>query len=230
MRRFYTDVAVTQELGITLDGRPVRTPARAALILPNAALAEAIAVEWADQGEQIDPRSMPITGLANAAIDRVAPDPVGFTDPLCAYAETELLCYRATDPPELVQRQAAIWGPLLDWAQGRYDVRFVTVEGIMHQPQPPATLAHMRGVVEACDAFTLAALNPLITISGSLVIALAVMEQHIEANAAFDAAHLDALWQEELWGVDDLAISLRDAHRRDFLAADRFLGILRQFG
>jgi chaperone required for assembly of F1-ATPase len=227
MKRFYKDVAVTQERGITLDGRPVRTPARATLILPNTAMAEAIAQEWEAQGEQIDPRSMPITGLANAAIDRVAPDPMGFADPLCAYAETELLCYRAADPPELAQRQEAIWGPLLDWAQRRYDVRFIMVEGIIHQPQPPAALSQMRGVVEACDAFTLAALNPLITISGSLIIALAVMEQHMDANTAFDAAHLDALWQEELWGVDDLAVSLRDAHRRDFLAADRFLGLLR---
>jgi chaperone required for assembly of F1-ATPase len=227
MKRFYTDVAVTDARGIALDGRPVKTPAKAPLILPNPALAHAVAEEWRAQGDAIVPQSMPLTGLANAAIDRVADAPEAFAAGLAAYAETELLCYRAADPPPLVTRQNTVWDPILDWARARYDVGFTLVAGIMHQSQPVETLKRLGSAVSARGMFELAALSPIVTISGSLVLTLAVLEQEILPDAAFDTAHLDELWQEEQWGADDFALEARAAHRRDFLGACRFLEFVR---
>lgn len=226
MKRLYKTVTATPGGGILLDDRPVRTPARVTLNLPNPRLAEAVAEEWRAQEETIEPRSMPLTGLANAAIDRVAPDPASFAEGLAKYAESDLLCYRAEDPPALVARQAAVWNPLLGWARGRYDVEFATATGIVHRPQPETTLTRMQQTVTARDTFELAALSPLVTISGSLVIALALLERHLEPDAAFDAAHLDELWQAEQWGEDWMAEEQRAARRADFTAAARFLALL----
>ncbi len=225
MKRFYKEVAVVDG-AILLDGRPVRTPARAALALPSPSLAEAVAGEWRAQGEDIDPRSMPFTGLSNAAIDRVAPDPAAFARPLAAYAESDLLCYRADAPAELVARQAEAWDPVLDWARARFDVHFTVTTGIVHAPQPPATIARLSEALAARDAFSLAAMSPLITIGGSLIAALALAEHAINADAAFDLTHLDELWQEERWGEDALARETRAARRRDFMAAAHLLNLL----
>ncbi len=223
MKRFYKQVSVTPERGILLDARPVKTPAKAALLLPNDALAEAVAAEWRAQETDINPHMMPITGLANAAIDRVTP---AFIAGLSAYGESELLCYRAADPPELVAREAEVWDSILDWAQSRYDVGFTKVTGIIHQPQPTETLKRLGAALSAYGPFQMAALSPIVTISGSLVIALAVAERWLEPEAAFDAAHLDELWQAEQWGEDDFALEARAAYRTDFLAACRFLRLL----
>ncbi len=213
---------------ILLDGRPFKTPARAPLALPTPALAEAVAQEWRAQGETIDPRAMPLTGLANAAIDRVTPNAAAFASDLAKYAETDLLCYRVGDEqPDLVARQAALWDPLLAWARARYDVEFVTTAGIVHRAQPEATLSRMRQAIAARDAFELAALAPLVTIAGSLIVALALLEGEIEAGAAFDAAHLDELYQAEQWGEDWMAADSRAARRAEFTAAARFLTLLR---
>ena len=133
MKRFWTDVTIDEEQVVRLDGRPVRTPGRAPLALPSTGLAEAVADEWRAVGETLDPRSMPLTGLTNAAIDRVAPSPAAFAAGLAAYAETDLLCYRAESPIELVRREAEAWDPLLEWARGRYDVHFEIVSGLCHQ-------------------------------------------------------------------------------------------------
>ena len=140
MKRFWKDVSIADG-EVALDGRPVRTPGRVALRLPTAALAEAVAEEWRAVGERVDPRTMPLTGLANAAIDRIAPDPARFAEGLARYGESDLLCYRADDPPELVARQAALWNPPLAWARGRYDVGFEVTTGIVHRAQPSATIA-----------------------------------------------------------------------------------------
>jgi chaperone required for assembly of F1-ATPase len=223
VKRFYKEVEVTADLGIALDGRLVKTPARAALILPNVALAAALAEEWKGQGEEIDPRSMPLTGLSNAAIDRADPD---MAATLARYVETELLCYRAEEPFDLVARQNQDWNPVLGWAQQNYGVEFTLARGIMHVPQPAETLAKFADIMSGFDRFTLAALNPLVTIAGSLVIALAVEDGAMEADAAFNIAHLDELWQIEQWGEDDLARQMREAHRADFLNAARFLALL----
>lgn len=229
MKRFYKQVSVAPVVGghaIRLDGRPVKTPARAELALPTSALAHAVAAEWDAQAEEIDPRRMPLTGLSNAAIDRVAPDPAAFAQGLAAYAETDLLCYRADTPAPLVARQAERWDPLLDWARGRYDVHFETVAGIIHRPQPEETVRRLAAAIAAYDAFELAALQPLVTISGSLVIALAIAEGRIDAEDAFATAHLDELWQVKQWGEDPLATEARDNRRADFKAAARLLALL----
>lgn len=225
MKRFWKEVTV--EAGsIRLDGRPVRTPARALLEVQTDALAQAIAQEWAAQGDQVDPRAMPLTGLANAAIDRVAPDPAAFARDLARYAETDLLCYRADGPEPLVARQQAEWDPLLGWAAQRYDIHFTCVTGILHTPQPEATVARLGEALLANPPFRLAPLSPLITISGSLVIALAVVEGAITAEDAFAAGHLDELWQAEQWGEDELAAQGRAKRREDFLSAARFLALV----
>lgn len=230
MKRFYKEAAIAETpegLGITLDGRPVRTPGRAPLTLPTRALADAIVTEWAGQGEQIDPRSMVLTGLANAAIDRVAPDPASFAAGLAAYGESDLLCYRADGPAPLVQRQADAWDPLLDWAAKRHDIAFVTVAGIMHAPQHALTIERLAAATAARDTFALAGLSPLVTISGSLVAALALAEGAFDAEAVWTAVTVDERWQAEQWGEDALAQQAEAARRRDFLTAARFLELLR---
>lgn len=229
MKRFYKQaaaIAVDGGVAIELDGRPVKTPARAALIVPTEELAEAIAAEWNGQGEQIDPRTMPLTGLANAAIDRVAPDVDSFAGGLAAYAESDLLCYRADGPQPLIARQAERWDPLLLWARRRFDVAFTLATGVMHRPQPPETVARLGAEIRARDPFRLAAMSPLVTISGSIVIALALAEGEIRLGEAWAAATLDEAWQAEQWGEDALAAQALANREQDFDAAYRFLTLL----
>jgi chaperone required for assembly of F1-ATPase len=226
VKRFYATVTVTAEREILLDNRVVRTPAKATLVLPTTALADAVAEEWRSQEGDIKPQSMPLTGLANVAIDHVIPHHEAFAQSLSLYAESDLLCYRAGEPPELLARQKAIWDPILERAERHYGVVFKTVTGIIHEKQPATTLAYFVRFVGDLDPYALAALHPLVTISGSLVIALAVVKQQLEPDAAFDAAHLDELWQAEQWGQDHFAVETRTAHRRDFLAAARFNALL----
>lgn len=226
MKRFWKHVSVDAERVVRLDDRPVRTPGRVPLALPTPALAEAVADEWRGVEETVDPRAMPLTGLANAAIDRIGMDPAPFADGLARYAESDLLCYRADSPPELVARQDAVWNPLLDWAQTRYDVHFTLVTGIMHQPQPPATVERLGQAVAALDPFRLAALSPVVTITGSLVLSLALLEGAADVDAIWAAAHVDEDFQAEQWGEDYLALEAREAKRREFDAAVRFLQVL----
>lgn len=225
MKRFWKEVSV-ENGQVALDGKPVRTPGRAPLVLPTPALAEAVAEEWRAVGETIDPRDMPLTGLANAAIDRIAPDPAPFAAGLAVYGESDLLYYRAEDPAPLVERQAESWDPLLAWARGRYDIHFETTAGVMHRAQPEATIARLAETVGALDGFRLAGLSPIVTVSGSLVGALALLEGAVAAETLWQAALVDELWQAEQWGEDELAIQARDAHRADFEAGARFLSLL----
>ena len=228
MRRFWKEVQVVEDdgFGIALDGRPVRTPARAELAVPTRALAEAIAGEWAAAGETIDPRAMPLTGLANAAIDRVAAGPDAFAAGLAKYGETDLLCYRADSPAALAERQEAIWGPLLAWALRRYDVDFVVTASTIYEPQPRATAERLAQAVSSLDFYRLAGLAPLVTIGGSLVAALAVLEGAVTPDRAWQAVSLDERWQLEQWGVDPEAEAALENRRSDFLAAARFLDLL----
>ena len=229
MKRFYEEVTIARSgegWSILLDGRPVRTPARNPLDLPTEALAKAVAAEWREQGERVDPRSMPLTGLANAAIDRVAPDPEAFARSLALYGESDLLCYRAEGPRPLVERQALAWDPLLAWARRRFDCELEVTEGIVHRAQPQSTLDRLRRAVAARHPFALAAMSPLVTISGSLVVALAVAEGEIGLDQAWEAATIDEAWQAENWGEDELAAAALGARRAEFEAAFRFLKLL----
>ncbi|WP_323809868.1 ATP12 family chaperone protein [Sphingobium baderi] len=222
MKRFYKDAAVAAGdggYGIQLDGKPVRTPARALLALPNVALAQAVAAEWRAQGDSVDPRSMPFTGLANAAIDRIAPDREAFAAGIARYAETDLLCYRADGPEALAARQAAAWDRLLDWARARYDVTFRVTQGVLHVAQPSETLERLGTAVAAFDPFTLAGLSTLVTLSGSLVCGLAVVEGGHAPDAVWAAAEIDESWQTEQWG-EDAEAAARAARRREEFATN----------
>jgi chaperone required for assembly of F1-ATPase len=226
VKRFYTAASVGGGRRILLDGRIVKTPGRRDLALPTDPLADAVADEWNAQDREIDPRSMPLTGLANAAIDRIAPEPEAFARGLAAYGESDLLYYRAEGPAPLVARQAERWDPILAWAQQRYDAVFELAVGVIHMPQPADTVARLSAAVAARDAFALAGLSPLITVSGSLLIALALAEGAIPINIAWAAATLDEQWQAEHWGEDEEAAAALAGRRRDFEAAARFLALL----
>lgn len=226
MKRFWTEAAVVDGdggFGVTLDGRPLKTPARVPLKVPTRALADAIAAEWAAAGEEVDPRAMPMTGLANAAMDRADDQLVtGIT----RYADSDQFCYRAEGPAPLVDRQSEAWDALLGWARRRYDVDFATCRGILHVAQPPETVRKLGHAVSMLDRFRLAALSPLVTIGGSLIAGLAVLEKAIPPEAAWEAVSLDERWQLEKWGSDAEAEATLDAKRNDFLAAACFLDLL----
>jgi chaperone required for assembly of F1-ATPase len=229
MKRFYKQATVSPEAGgvaVLLDGRPVRTPARNLLRVPTEELAEAIAGEWNAQGEKVEPHRMPLTGLANAAIDRVVPDPAAFARTLAEYGESDLLCYRAEGPQSLVERQERIWDPLLGWARTRFGIEIETIAGVIHRRQPSATVDQLGRAVAARSAFQLAGLAPLVTIAGSLIIALALAEGAIGLEAAWDAAMLDEAWQAEQWGADPLAAASLENRWREFEGAYLFLTLL----
>lgn len=225
MKRFYSHAtAIARDGGhaVELDGRPVRTPARAPLILPTAMLGEAVAAEWTAQGDMIDPRSMPFTGLANAAIDQIAPNAATFAAGVAQYGESDLFCYRAASPDALVARQAGEWDPLLDWARERYDIAFRVTSGIVHVAQPPETLTRLSAVVAAFDPFLLAGLSTLVTMSGSLVAGLAIIEGAFTFETLWRAVELDEIWQAEQWGEDEEATRIRDLRSAEFDGAARF--------
>jgi chaperone required for assembly of F1-ATPase len=229
VKRFWKAADVTREgdcWGVSLDGRPLRTPARASLEVPGEALARAIADEWNGVEGDVDPRDLPLTGLANAAVDRVAPDKAAFAASLTRYAEADLACYRADGPQALVARQSKAWDALLDWARRRFDVDFQTTAGLLHVPQPAATVDRLGHAVAALDPFRLAGLSPLVTIGGSLVAALAVIEKAITPEQAWDAVSVDERWQLDQWGSDSEAEQVLANRRRDFLAAAQFLELL----
>ena len=229
MKRFWKSAAVVDvggDYAVELDGRPLKTPARAQLAVPTSALAKAIAAEWNDSPEEVDPRAMPLTGLANAAIDRVAEDKDAFAAGLARYGESDLTCYRAEGPETLIKRQSESWDALLAWARRRYDVDFATCSGVMHVSQPGETIRKLGHAVSMLDAFHLAGLSPMVTIGGSLVAGLAVLEKMMPASEAWEAVSLDDRWQMEQWGADAEAEAALDARRRDFLAGARFLELI----
>jgi len=225
MKRFYKEAATAPYEGghgIMLDGRPVRTPARALLAVPNIGMAKAIVAEWEQQGDDIDPTSMPMTGMANAALDTIMPDIAAFAASISAYGESDMLCYRADAPDTLVARQAEQWQPLLDWASTLYNVKFAVTQGILHVAQPDATLARLHDATAAHCPFTLAALAKLVPISGSLIIGLATVECAFPLAQLWQAAELDELWQAEQWGDDDEALARRAGRHADFTLAAEF--------
>ena len=229
MKRFRKSAQAIQNdgsWGVELDGRPLRTPARKPLSVPTQRLAEDIAAEWNAAEEKIDPRAMPLTGLANAAIDRVAPDKKSFASGIAKYAEADLASYRAEGPQGLIDAQAEHWDELLAWGRRRFDVDFRTTNGLLHVDQPPATVERLGHAVSALDPYRLAGLSPLVTIGGSLLAALGVLEEVFTPEWAWEAVSVDDRWQLEQWGSDPEAEAALDNRKRDFLAAARFLELL----
>jgi chaperone required for assembly of F1-ATPase len=229
LKRFYEQVGVTavaDGYAIRLDGREVRTPGKARLVLPSAGLAEAVAAEWAAQGEHIVPASMPLMSLACTAVDQVAPKRDAVVGELLDYAGSDLLCYRADRPEGLVARQAKVWQPLLDWAARELDAPLGVTVGIRHEPQPEDALAALRRAVEGLDDLSLAALDCATRAAGSLIVALALHRGRLGAEAAFEAAELDATYQIELWGEDPEATRRRAAVLADLAAARRLFELV----
>jgi len=234
VQRFYKAVTVGAAesaaggaFRILLDGRAVRTPGRAEGLLPTRAVAEAVAGEWAAQHDVLDPQSMPLTGLAWTALDRVRPARAEIVEAVGANAAHDLLCYRAEGPVDLAARQQALWQPLLDWLALTFDAPLAVTAGIVSVEQPPAALAALARAVAARDDFALAALSAATAATGSLVIALALVEGRIDAEAAFAAAQLDESYQLERWGEDAEAARRRAAIRAELAAVERFVALLR---
>jgi len=212
---------------VTLDGRPLTTPLRRPMVLPAPALAEAIAAEWAHQPETLDPARLGLTRMANSAIDTVADNRAHVCETIMAHGETDLLCYRAEQPRELVARQAAAWDPMLDWLAQTFGARLLVTTGVMHVSQRRDDLAVLRGVVDRGDIFELMALHDLVTLSGSLVIGLATARGMAAADSLWVLSRVDEDWQTELWGHDEEAAALAEDRRAAFLRADSFLRLSR---
>ena len=230
MTRFYETATVRgfeDGFGILLDGRPVRTPARAPVRVATQALAEALREEWAAQGERVDPLSMPLTQLANTAIDLTPERRSATVAELVRYGETDLLCYRAERPESLVERQEALWQPLLDWLDRRHGIALVSVRGVLPQPQNPHAIARLEQVVAACDDFELTALHMAVTCAGSVAVGLAVMAGEISAEEGADAAFLDDKFQIGQWGADEEAEARLVQGQADIAIAWRFGRLLR---
>ena len=224
-KRFWKNTAVAAvDCGFTihLDGRGVKTPAKRTLVVPTENLAEAIAAEWDAQEDMVDPLTMPMTRSANAAIDKVAIQKDEVADLIAAYGENDLLCYRADGPRELIERQAAIWDPLLDWAATALDARLSTTQGIMHAEQPENSIAALRAAVFDQDNFGLTALHDLVSISGSLVIGLAAQKNAFDLGDLWQASRLDELWQIEQWGDDEEATEAAHKKESAFVHAHEF--------
>ena len=233
MKRFYKETAVDLGDGghrVLLDGKPMRTPAKAVLVVPTRALAEAIAAEWGQVPEKADINAahLPLTRLAATGLDRVTSQRARVIEDTAKYACSDMLCYRASEPETLVKRQTETWQPLLDWAAERYGARLVVVEGLScgAQPAPPVPRLHDR--VGTHTDHRRSALYNLTHISGSLVVALAVAEGHLSAADAFAAAQLDELYQVERWGADPIATKRHEGIRHDIEAGARFLALLEQ--
>lgn len=231
MKRFWKEVSVAEEEGgwrVTLDGRPIRTQGGAPQIVPGRALAEALAAEWRAQGEIVDPRSFPLRDMADLAIDRIGPDRAAQIASLLRYAETDTLCYRADPEEPLFRRQEQVWEPLVAAAEARGGLRFERVSGIVHRPQPAATLAALRERLEQQDNVTLAALATMAPLGASLIVALAALEEEADPVALFAAANCEEDWQAELWGADAEATKARAAREAAFVLAARFAKMARE--
>jgi len=228
-KRFYQEVAIKDEDGggasLRLDGKQVRTPGKAPLVLPTVKLAEAVAGEWRAQGERIDPATMPLTKLANSAIDGVRGREEAVIDDITAHAGSDLLCYRAEGPEGLVAAQGTHWDPVLAWAKAALEAPLVLGQGVVRVAQPDSSLARIKRELEGLDAFSLAALHVMTALTGSALLALAVALRRLTPEEAWKAAHVDEDWQISQWGEDAEAASRRKNRRRDFDASARLLAL-----
>lgn len=232
-RRFWTRAAIVEADGgwsVTLDDQPLHTPGKALLCLPTAALARAVADEWQAQDEKIRPETMPFTRAANSAIEKVAPARAAVVDMLVEYGGSDLLCYRATTPMDLIERQAAQWDPWIDWSARTLGAPLSLVAGVMPLDQPADSLAALRAAVDRHSAFELTGLHDLVTLSGSLVLGLAVSAGALDVAQAWDLSRLDERWQNELWGEDAESAAAAAEKAAAFAQAAKLLALLRDDG
>ncbi|MEP2989860.1 MAG: ATP12 family protein [Parasphingorhabdus sp.] len=231
MKRFYKNVDLKDDADgfkIHLDGRPVKTPARNGLILPTRQLAEKIIDEWESQGQEINPDTMPMTALAQGALDQVVRERQRIVGRIAAFADSDMLYFRGDNSQaDLVEHQAENWDPLLDWARSRFDVSFKLVHGIMHESQSDETIARLSVAVESHDNFALAAMLSISGLTGSLIATLALFEKKFDPVLIWQLSNLEELWQEQQWGSDELAQQKRDAREAEYLAAVAFLELSR---
>jgi chaperone required for assembly of F1-ATPase len=231
-KRFYDTAAVVPPdearsgYRIALDGGIVRTPRKSALELPTRGLADAVAAEWSTQGSYIDPTSMPLTRLANSIIDGVIGREAEVRADILEYAATDLLCYRAEGPAGLVQRQERVWDHVLAWARGTFGARFVLTAGVMPVTQAAYALERIAQALETLDAWRLASVHAMTTLTGSALLALAHASRELSAAEAWAAAHLDEDWQIEQWGEDKEARERREQRWREMQAASRLLALV----
>jgi chaperone required for assembly of F1-ATPase len=230
MKRFYKEASVAALGGgftIELDGKPVRTPAKAALLVPSRALADGMAAEWQAQGDKVVASLLPLTSLANAAIDIAGRRRTDLINETVKYAETDLVCYRADHPPALVARQHDAWQPFIDWATSRFDAPLTVTSGVTPVAQPAPSLSALRRAVEHYDDMTLTALQLATTACGSLIVGLALIEGRIDAETAFAVAQLEETFEIEQWGEDAEQTKRRAALQDDIALVGRFVTLLR---
>ena len=218
-------VAAENGFTVSLDGRALKTPAKTAFWVPTTALAEEVAKEWQAQDSKIKPETMPYTRTANSALDKVYPQFSAVADMLAAYGGSDLLCYRAETPQELVARQHTAWTPLLEWTKAEFGAELSVVQGIMPVAQPETSLRPLSQAVHSLNPFQLAAFHDLVAISGSLVIGLAIARGHILPDAGFDLSRIDENWQIEFWGHDEEAAESEALKREGLRHAARFLAL-----
>ncbi len=225
-KRFYKNASVAEAEGdgfaVQLDGRSIKTPGRKPLVLPTRTLAEAIAEEWAAQGETIVPATLPLTRLANSAIDGVAGREGEVANDILNYAASDLVCYRAAHPAGLIAAQARAWDPIIEWIAEKYNVPFHTTVGIAHVSQPTASLEAMRAVIEPLGPFKLAALHVMTSLTGSALIAVALAGGYLDTAGAWAAAQVDEDWQASHWGEDFEAAQRQKNRLAEFESASRF--------
>jgi chaperone required for assembly of F1-ATPase len=227
-KRFYTRAGFAEAgdgFAITLDDKMVRTPSRQSLTVPARAIAEAVVAEWEAQQDFINPMTMPLTRLANSVIDAVGDNAQAVADDIGKYFGTDLLFYRAGHPEPLVAREAEVWDPILFWAADNFGAHFILAEGIIHVAQPEAALAAARATLPR-DPWTLAALHLVTTITGSALLAVALLRGHLDADQVWAAAHVDEDWNIEHWGVDEEVAVRRAAKLVDYRAAASVLKAL----
>jgi chaperone required for assembly of F1-ATPase len=230
MNRFYEEVAAVDDEGgwrIELDGRPVRTPGSVLLKLPTEAIAAEIVREWQEQGDKVEPASMPLTRLANTALDRTAQLRTNVVDQIAAYGKSDLLCYRAGDPPDLVALQDKVWQPLLDWMSQRHGAALITTIGVAPVEQDPASMRVLFDLVSAFDNFSLTGLHSTTSIIGSLVVALALAAGEISVDDAWRAAVLEEVYQADNWGDDPGTVRLRQGIKDEIAVGAQFIALSR---
>lgn len=229
-KRFYKTATAAPDAPfcVRLDERPLRTPGGKPQVVPTRALADALAAEWNAQGDELDLSAMVLTKAVNTAIDRIEPRRAELVDELSRFAGSDLLCYRASAPRELVERQAKAWDPWLEWARRELGISLSITSGIVHVEQPPEAIEAARRAIDTFDLFALTALHPAITISGSAVLGLAFGKGCLAPGELLALSRIDEDYQAERWGEDAEAAAVRKNRLDDLLLAAHMLDLLRR--